>query len=333
MKPKTTLDISWMMRGYLPAAVLGTALELGLFWHLGKSPQSVAQVSEAFDIPLKRCQHWLEYLREMGLLDKTEAGFSPSQIANEAIIEARSQDTWGLLAEEARERMPVLQDLTQHIHKQGSIWKSLGFTPPDYVAKLGRTMDEARRFTRMLYELHQSEAEELAESLDMSGVNKLMDVGGGSGVMSLALLRRYPQLEVLVVDQANVCVAGRELAIENDLQERISFHPANFLEDELPEGFDLIMECDVGVYNEHLFYKFWSSLNPGGRLVILDYSFETEAADKMQLAGRRFYQSLENPNFEFETTDELKAMLANVGFKSFSKDYPISSGLYFESWK
>jgi ubiquinone/menaquinone biosynthesis C-methylase UbiE len=333
MKPKTTQDISWMMRGYLPAAVLGTALELGLFWHLGKTPQSAPQVANSFNIPLKRCQHLLGYLQEMGLLDKTGDSYYPSEIASEAIIEARSQDTWGLLAEEARERMPVLQDLTLHIHERGSIWETQRIILPDYVAKLGSSMDEARRFTRMLYELHQSEAEELAESLDMSGVDKLMDVGGGSGVMSLALLRRYPQLEVLVVDQTNVCVAGREIAIENDLQERISFHPANFLEDELHEDFDLIMECDVGIYNEHLFYKFWSSLNPGGRLVILDYSFETEAADKMQLAGRRFYQSLENPNFEFETTDELKAMLANVGFKSFSKDYPISSGLYFESWK
>jgi hypothetical protein len=225
MKPITSKDIDWMMRAYIPAAVLGTALELGLFWHLAKTPQSASQVAEVFGIPLKRCQHWLEYLREMGLLDVTDDGYFPSVIASEAIIEARSQETWGLLAEEARERMPVLQDLTLHIREEGSIWEILGHTPPDYAAKLGSSMDEARRFTRMLYELHQSEAEELAESLDMSGVGKLMDVGGGSGVMSLALLRKYPDLKVLVVDQANVCVAGREIAVENGMQDRISFHP------------------------------------------------------------------------------------------------------------
>jgi ubiquinone/menaquinone biosynthesis C-methylase UbiE len=213
------------------------------------------------------------------------------------------------------------------------VWEAVGFTPPDYLANLRHDPENARRFTRMLYELHQEEAEQLAKLLDLTGVERLLDIGGGSGVMSFALLRRHPDLSAVVVDQANVIAIGREIAIENDLESRVSYQVANFLEDEIPSGFDMIMECDVGVYNKSLFQKILKALNPGGRFVILDYSFETEAANKMHLAGRQFYQSLENPNFAFKTIDELKAMLANAGFKSFSEDYPISSGLYFESWK
>ena len=93
------------------------------------------------------------------------------------------------------------------------------------------------------------------------------------------------------------------------------------------------MECDVGIYTEKLFRKFWSALNPGGRLVILDYSYKTEAVNRMQLVDREFYYSLESPNFAFKTIDELKAMLSRAGFRSFSEAYPIGSGLFFESWK
>ena len=173
----------------------------------------------------------------------------------------------------------------------------------------------------------------LSELLDIEGVDRLMDIGGGSGVMSLALLHRHPDLTAVVLDQANVCSVGREIAKENGLEKRIAFHEVNFLQEDIPTGFDLVIECDVGIYNETLFRKIHKALNLGGRFVILDYQFETDAASRLNLMGRAFFNSLENPEFTFETVDELKALLAQVGFRSFSDAYPIGSGLFFESWK
>lgn len=333
MKPKSESDINQLLRAYLPAAALGAALELGLFWQLKDAPASASGIAEKLDIPLTRCQHWLEYLLELGLLVKTDNRFLPSPTAREAILESRSISTWSILAGEARERLPVVQNLTDHIHEKGSLWVKLGLKPPDYAAKLNENPDYARQFTRMLYELHQDEAQELAKNLDLSDVKKMLDVGGGSGVMSYALLRLYPQLEVVVFDQANVCIAGREIAAEIGFEERITFLPGNFLKDELPDGFDLILESDVGIFSEYLFKKFWQALNPTGKLVILDYSFETESVNRIQLTGRQLFHSLENPDFSFETINDLKTMLAHAGFRRFSGTVPIGDGLYFESWK
>lgn len=333
MKPTTTGEVSALLKGYLPAATLGAAMELGLFWQLAERPQGAASVADSLGIPLRRCQHWLDYLSEMDLLDKGPEGYAPSATAQEVILDARSQDTWALLAKEACERLPVVRDLALYIREPGSIWTAQGLTPPDYIAKMAVDPERARRFTRMLYELHQTEAKKLAESLDMRGVKRLMDLGGGSGVMSLALLRSYPGLEVLVVDQINVCTAGREIAMESGMEERIAYHAANFLEDNLPSGFDMILECDVGIYNEKLFRKLWSSLKPDGRLVILDYSFEMEAVNRMNLFGRAFMGSLQDPEFAFETVEEIKAMLARAGFRSFSEARAIGEGLFFECCK
>jgi len=54
--------------------------------------------------------------------------------------------------------------------------------------------DRAREFTRMLYEVHQYLGNELATLLDLTNVRRLMDVGGGSGVVTMALLQKYPDL-------------------------------------------------------------------------------------------------------------------------------------------
>ena len=87
MQPKTTSDVSQLLRGYIPTAAMGTALELGLFWKLEESTQCAAEIAEAFGIPVKRCQYWLEYLGELGLLDKDAQGYYPSQKAREVILE------------------------------------------------------------------------------------------------------------------------------------------------------------------------------------------------------------------------------------------------------
>ena len=52
----------------------------------------------------------------------------------------------------------------------------------------------------------------------MRGVNRLLDLGGGSGVVSLALLCKRAELTAVVVDAASVCQVGRAIASENQLE-------------------------------------------------------------------------------------------------------------------
>ena len=126
--------------------------------------------------------------------------------------DAYSRDTWAFLAREARERFPAVRDLAVQISESGTPWEAQGLTPPDYVTLLLEQPGRAAQFTRMLHEIHLPLADQLAESLPMDGVERLLDVGGGSGVMSLALLRRHPRLQAVVLDIENVCAVGREIA-------------------------------------------------------------------------------------------------------------------------
>ena len=141
-------------------------------------------------IPGNRCQYWLQLLERAGLLRLTQEGYAPSSVARKCILEAYSQDTWAFLAQEAREALPVLRDLALHFQNPGSAADAVGFVPTNYVKAMGRDPERARRFTQMLYEIHEPIAEELAVRLDLRGVERFMDLGGGSGVVSLALLRR-----------------------------------------------------------------------------------------------------------------------------------------------
>ena len=145
-----------------------------------------------------------------------------------------------------------------------------------------------------------------------------MDLGGGSGVMSVALARRYPRLSAVVVDLANVLVAAHELAVEESLEHRIRFHSADFLRDELPSGFDVVLECDVNVYSEALFRKVWTALNPEGRFVIVDQLAPESGVAPSSRLHWAFQGSMIDPGFAFPTAAEIQAQLEGAGFQRVS---------------
>ena len=209
MKPISTEDILELLDSSFAAAAAGAALELGLFWLLEERSLSLEGVAQALGIPKNRCQYWLQILSRSGLIENGPDGYAPSESARSAILGAYSQASWALLAQEAREASPSVRDLALRLPTSRTATETQEPKESDYIKQMSEDPDRARRFTRMLYEIHGPLAEALAQVLDMSGVNRLMDLGGSSGVVSMALLRRYPHLSAVVVDIPAGCAAGR----------------------------------------------------------------------------------------------------------------------------
>jgi SAM-dependent methyltransferase len=321
MKPETADDVFELMDSYVTSAAVNAAMELGLFWLLEAHPLDALSVAQALEIPAYRCQCWLQLLCTTGLIERRPDGYAPSSTARTAILEACSQDTWALLAQDARNRYPAIFDLASHIRAPGSTWAAQGLSKPDYFSEMVNDAARARRFTRMLYEMHLPLAEALAESLDLSGVKRLLDLGGGSGVMSQALLRRNPDLTAVVIDIATVCAAGREIAEEQSMEARIAYRVADIRRDELPSGFDMVLECDMGDYSGALLQKIRAALEPGGRLVIVD-QFAPEkglAPEAAPYPVWAFLGSLDKPDPSFPTVAGTQSRLRQAGFRPLSE--------------
>jgi len=314
MKPTTSGDVLDLLDASFLSASLGAAMELGLFWLLADRPMNDLEIASRLGIPPVRCRHWLRLLCRTGLIRSGPAGFEATESARRAILQSYSRNSWALLAEEARERFPCLRDLSIHIREPGSVWNTLGVERRSYVDRMAGDPDRARRFTRMLYELHQTLAEEVARALDLNEVGRLMDLGGGSGVVSMALARRDPGLTATVVDIPPVCTAGREIATEQGLEDRVTYHPADFLRDKLPGDFDMVLECDVNLYTEDLFRSVWNALRPGGRFVIIDQlAPEDDAAEPARVLWA-FAGSLADPQAELPAVPLVRDLLGRTGF-------------------
>jgi SAM-dependent methyltransferase len=314
MRPTTTGDALDLLDASVTSAALGVALELGLFWILDERPRSVADVADTLGIPRGRCRYWLQLLAQAGLVEEAAGLVRPSAAARTAILGAFTPETWAFLALESRERYPVGVDLARTI-RGGSAVAAETQGERHYLTLMSTDPDRARRFTRMLYELHRPLAADLAARFDMTNVSRLLDVGGGSGVVSHAFARRYPRLSAVVVDIENVCDAGREIAAENGLEDRVSHHAADFSSGDLPRGFDFAIMCDVGIYPVGLFHRVHAALGDGGRFAIVDDFAPAPGLAPRSRATWALARSLVDPGYQVPTADDVARMLEAADFR------------------
>jgi len=101
---------------------------------------------------------------------------------------------------------------------------------PDEGARFGEAMESVSRFA----------ANAVLGAYDFSGARTIMDVGGGNGSMTIAILERTPNVRGLVVDLPYIEGPARENIRSAGLDGRARFEPVSFFE-RVPEGADVHM--------------------------------------------------------------------------------------------
>ena len=119
---------------------------------------------------------------------------------------------------------------------------------------------------------------------------RLLDLGGGHGMFSCALVRRNEGLVAEVLDLPEACEAARPLVEAEGLSERVLHRPGDFRKDPLGEGYDMALIFNV-LHNateeeaRGLIERAHAALRPGGTLLVCDAVHQGETADLDMNAG------------------------------------------------
>lgn len=316
LRPTSVRDVLDLLAAAGPAAALGAAMELGLFPLLAAGPRRAEDLAAALGLGERRCRFWLQLLSETGLIEQGEDGFALSAIGREILLEQQRGETWAFFGRTERENMPIYLDLARRLRQPADEWRDELSLPTDYVARMREDAAWTESFTRMLLDLHGELAERVSRAVDGRGARRLMDLGGGSGVISHALLRANPSLRATIVDIAPVCAVGERVAAEQGLAERMDFQAVtDFTVDTLPGGFDLILECDLSVHEEDLFRRLRHCLAPGGRLLLVDQFAPAPGQAPPERRLWRFQSALLDSDYETPTAAEIGGRLAAAGFR------------------
>lgn len=162
---------------------------------------------------------------------------------------------------------------------------------------------------------------------------RLLDVGGGHALYAIALCQKNPQLSAVVFDSAQALNVGRASIGAAKLNARVQVHEGDFMKDALGTNFDIALLFNIlhGFRTEDniaLLKKVKASLNPGGRVVIMDQIIGKGglpvAETLTQILGISFFHLVGGQTY---TYDEMHRWLTIAGFGKLQLKRSLKAGV------
>jgi predicted O-methyltransferase YrrM len=141
----------------------------------------------------------------------------------------------------------------------------------------------ARHLTLALAGRAKNVAPVLASRAPLEGARVLLDVGGGTGIYSIACLQQFPGLRAIVFDRPEVLKVAAEMAAAYGVVDRLECRAGDMFRDPLPSPVDAVLlsnilhDWDVPECRT-LIKRCAAALAPAGRLLIHDV-FLNDALD------------------------------------------------------
>ena len=261
------MEIVELASAYYGSAVLFAALDSGVFGALRERPEStVGELAAELSLSERGLRLLLDGCVALGLLVKREERYRNTAAGSEMLVAGGSHDltqairynqdvytAWGRLSQLVATGAPVE---APEIH-------------------LGEDSERTRRFVLSMYGRAMGIGRAVVPLLDFEGVERLLDVGGGSGAYSILLAQANPKLEATVLDLPAVVAVADELIEQAGVSGRVRTMAGDYHVTEFPSEQDAIIFFGV-LHQESaesiakLMERAYRALRPGGKLFVLD---------------------------------------------------------------
>ncbi len=147
----------------------------------------------------------------------------------------------------------------------------------------------ARHFTMALAGRAKNVAPLVAARVPLNGATRILDIGGGTGIYSIAMLQKHPQLSAVVLDRAEVLKVAAEMAEEYGVVDRLELLEGDMFSDPLPTDCQLVLlsnilhDWDVPQCKQ-LVQRSADVLPHGGRVLIHDVFLDDDLGGPLPIA-------------------------------------------------
>lgn len=263
--PVLFLDIAGS--GALRAGAAG--VRLGVFDALREGPRNATEVARAIRSSERGTAAFLEALVALGYLRKSGGAYA-NTAGTAAWLTSGSATDWSPVARWWDEI--VFRFWDEHLEasiRRGSprrtIYEWLNDIPDGWRIAQGAFAAYARPV-----------ADRIASKVLLPpSARRLVDVGGGHGLYTIAFCRRHPGLTATIVDSPKALEPARENIAAAGMTDRIEMRAADIAKDDLGEGYDIALLFSIvhGFSREQnlsLLRNVARALNPGGLVAILE---------------------------------------------------------------
>ena len=262
LNPQRIMQLSF---GFIPSVAVSTAVDLGLFSHIHAGQHTAPQLAEACKVSERGIQSLLYTLSALGLVEQRGQEFFLSADSEAFLVTSAPGYLGGVLAHQVHQ--------LQQWARFGEAVRS-GTSP--LVAVEGKEDDGEffAGFVDSLFALNWHAAQAIAERLPPA--RRALDIGCGSGVWSLALAQKQPELLVTAVDRAKVLQVTAYFTSRHNCTDRYTLRDGDLREVELEKDtYDVaylghILHSEGEEASRTLLRRMHESLKPGGILVVAE---------------------------------------------------------------
>ena len=311
---ETAEDVSQIAFGFMASKALFAGLHIDVFTLLTDSPKSATAIALETGVPANRITTLLTALTSIGLVDRNDETFSNAPAAEQFLSRASKYEFGDYLRYQIDQQMyPFLSQLNEVI--EGSL-------DPEAVDSYQHWMsdpEQASIYSEAQHTGSLGPGRTLARLVDLSDARTLLDVGGGTGAISIRLLQAYPNLISTIIDFPNVAEIGWRFVTEAGMVDRIRYIPGNALHAEWPKEQNAILMSYLfsGIPGDEvprlIGYAF-DCLAAGGHLMVHDFMVEDDRTGPPMAALWQLQHMAFTPDARSVTPGWLQTKLKEVGF-------------------
>jgi SAM-dependent methyltransferase len=241
-------------------------MELDLFTPLKDGPLTAEQIAQAAGTDPAKTAPLLYALVGIGLLKSDGDHFLNSPEADQFLVRG-SLDYIGMRHHAYRRRwnsvLGVAETIRAGVPQRGMDYASM-------------SADVRESFYRGTFTECLAAGRVLARSRDFADFHSLVDVGGGSGGLAIAMAEAWPNLTVTIADLPAITPVAQRYADEAGVATRIKVYPTNVVSDPLGGSYDIavmrgLFPVLTPVQIRSALANVYSALMPGGPLYVVGW--------------------------------------------------------------
>ena len=319
---ETAEEVSRIAFGFMASKALFAGLHIDVFTQLADGAKNSAEIAKEAEIPMNRVTTLMTALTSIGLVDREEEGeiYSNSPGAKAFLAKGAKYEFGDYLRYQIDQQMyPFLGQLNEVLD---------GSLNPDAVDSYQHWMSDPEQASIYCEAQHAGSlgpGRTLTRLVDLSKAKTLLDVGGGTGAMSIRLLEAFPNLESTIIDFPNVAEIGWQFISGAGMVNRIRYIPSNALTAEWPKEQDAILMSYLfsgipGSEVPRLVEYAFDCLAPSGSFMVHDFMVEDDRTGPPMAALWQLQHMAFTPDARSVTPGWLRTRLHEVGFVDIRED-------------
>jgi 2-polyprenyl-3-methyl-5-hydroxy-6-metoxy-1,4-benzoquinol methylase len=311
--PVTRERIIQLWFGFAPPLILEAAVRCRVFDVLDAGPKTAEQTATATGVSARGARALLDALVGLEFLTRDGDRYALAPGAETLLVSTKPGFAGGMFRHTSRQLIPHWVHLTESV---------LTGRPAIAVNQEGQGAEFFREFVEDLFANNYGAAQALADALKVAeakGPVSVLDIAAGSGVWSIALAERSPQVRVTVVDWPAVIPVCQKVAARRGLGDRYRYLAGDLLEVDYGTGYTVatlghILHSEGQRRSRELLKKVFAALAPGGTIVIAEMIPNEERTGPpvaLIFAVNMLVHTDEGDTFTF---GEMSAWLREAGF-------------------